>query len=225
MNKGVESRRDLRFMAVRETALAVKPGLHRCDEKGYQIRALSKGKGLRRSTEAPGNVRAMKELKGGSERSETECDLLETLGDPVGKKRCKGLWQGRKVLQGRGDPGVPLPGMTGEIIGQDLRAVLVALVRGKGLAEIEKTIVIGQFFSRMDVADGNLDLVGSQQAVGSEAVIHVARMIPAKEVGTIASAIAEMVKRGCQGPGESGMRTGVDDLIEGIAHPRDRSPW
>jgi hypothetical protein len=178
MNRGVETRRDLRFIVVRKTVSAVKPGFHRIDEGGIRSAAFRKVKNLWRSAGAPGGARVMEELEGGSERGKTEGDLLETLGDPLGNKRRKGLWQGRKVSQGSGDPGVPLPGMTGEIIWQDLWAALVAVVRGEGLTEIKKTIIIGQFFSRMDIADGNLDLVGSQQTVGSEAVIHVTPMIP-----------------------------------------------
>lgn len=113
--------------------------------------------------------------------------------------------------------------MPHKVVGLNGFAGMALVDRFEGFDNIERTVVVGELLAGLDVAHGKFDVVGSHHAVGIEAVVDEAVVIPAehKTAGAVAIAIGQDAVAQCRP--ELLHFDGADFAVEGIPRPDDGS--
>lgn len=116
---------------------------------------------------------------------------------------------------------VPLLVVPGEVVGINHFALGAFVASLKGLQNIERTVIVGEFFAFTDVAHGQLKVVGGGDAVGREAVVHETRVVPAEDIFAVPVAVGIFKECFAAAVGQFSHLRGGEKAVERIHCPGD----
>jgi len=111
--------------------------------------------------------------------------------------------------------------VAGEVVGIDHFAVSAFVAGVERFDDVERAVVVGELFAGADVAHGQLKAVGGGDAVGLEAVVHEARVVPAEDIIAVPVAVGIFIKRFAADGGKRRHLLRAEEAVERIHHPGD----